>query len=107
MTLDNIKELDLAVNNTPKPKSKPKSFNIKKELFMVSIIGMLGFVVSMIVINFGVINAYYQIWFDDNSHAVPENIVIDAKADIENSIKIDDTPSNSNNGLLKQKKDRI
>lgn len=74
---------------------------------MMSIIGMIWFVVSMIVINFGVINAYYQLWFDDNSHAVPEHIVIDAKADIEQNIQIDNTPSNSNNWLLKKEKTKI
>ncbi len=107
MTLDNVNNLDLQIETNQSLIIKKEKLNIKKEFFMVSIIGMLWFIVSMTVINFGVINAYYQIWFDNSSHEVPQNIITNAKTDIEQVVAIDNIASNSNNWLLKQKKEKI
>jgi LPXTG-site transpeptidase (sortase) family protein len=107
MTLDNINQIEY----TKAPIQKEKSwFNRTKEVLMIWLVAMIWFITSMAIMNFGVINAYYQIWFDDSSHAVPQNIIADqkdVKVDVENNIRTDDAISASNNWLLKQKKDKI
>ena len=110
MTLDNV-------NSTAKeeyaqnPTSQKKSFDRKKEILMIGLVAMMGFVLSMFIVNFGVINAYYQLWFDNSAtHAVPQGILADQKdikTDIQSNIRADDAISASNNWLLKQKKDKI